>query len=270
MTTEAPAPLRSLPPGRFGERINPMGFALAVAAAAFILVSFNQVGLSWERIVSGGPGLARLVGQMFPPDLSRLEPVLLSLFETFQMAAVGTALGVFFSVPLAVMASRKHAPHAAIRVAFRGLIAFFRTVPDLIWALVFVIAVGLGPAAGTLAIMIDTIGFCARFFAEAMEEADDGPQEALSAMGASRMGILLGAVFPQVMPSFIATSLFALEKATRSSVVLGLVGAGGIGIELKVAMDFFSYDLACMIILSIFILVLAVEQASGWLRAKYL
>ena len=254
-------------PGRLG-RISPLTFALTIGAAAFVLVSFNQVGLSWEKIIGGGPGLARLAGQMFPPDLSRLAPVLISLLETFQMAVVGTVLGIAFSVPLAVMASAKHSPNPLLKIAFRGLVAFFRTVPDLIWALVFVIAVGLGPAAGTLAIMVDTIGFCARFFAEAMEEADDGPQEALAAMGAGRTGLLLSAVYPQVMPSFIATGLFALEKATRSSVVLGLVGAGGIGIELKVAMDFFSYDLACMIILSIFILVLMVEQASGWLRSR--
>lgn len=254
-------------PNRFG-RISPLTFALTIGAVAFILVSFNQVGLSWEKIIGGGPGLARLAGQMFLPDFGRLMPVLVSLLETFQMAVVGTVLGIGLSLPLAVMASSKHSPHPGLKVIFRGLIAFFRTVPDLIWALVFVIAVGLGPAAGTLAIMIDTIGFCARFFAEAMEEADDGPQEALAAMGAGRTGLLLSAVYPQVMPSFIATGLFALEKATRSSVVLGLVGAGGIGIELKVAMDFFSYDLACMIILSIFILVLLVEQASGWLRSR--
>ena len=256
-------------PDRLG-KISPLAFALTVGAAAFVLVSFNHVGLSWEKILGGGPGLARLVSQMFPPDLSRLSPVLVSLLETFQMAVVGTVLGIALSLPLAVMASAKHSPHPVLRVAFRGLIAFFRTVPDLIWALVFVIAVGLGPAAGTLAIMIDTIGFCARFFAEAMEEADDSPQEALTAMGAGRTGLLFSAVYPQVIPSFIATGLFALEKATRSSVVLGLVGAGGIGIELKVAMDFFSYDLACMIIISIFVLVLMVEQASGWLRARVL
>lgn len=266
--TATTGPDRGLP-HRMG-KISPLAFALTIGAAAFVLVSFNHVGLSWEKILGGGPGLARLVSQMFPPDLSRLTPVLVSLLETFQMAVVGTVLGIALSLPLAVMASAKHSPHPLLRVAFRGLIAFFRTVPDLIWALVFVIAVGLGPAAGTLAIMIDTIGFCARFFAEAMEEADDGPQEALTAMGAGRTGLLFSAVYPQVIPSFIATGLFAMEKATRSSVVLGLVGAGGIGIELKVAMDFFSYDLACMIIISIFILVLMVEQASGWLRARVL
>ena len=132
------------------------------------------------------------------------------------------------------------------------------------------VSVGLGPFAGTLAIVIDKIGFCGRFFAEAMEEVDRGPQEALSAMGASRLSLIMCAVFPAAMPSFINTSLFSLEKATRSSVVLGLVGAGGIGIELKVAMDLFNYDEAATIILAIFALVVLVERLSALLRKKVL
>jgi phosphonate transport system permease protein len=143
-------------------------------------------------------------------------------------------------------------------------------VPDLVWALLFVVSVGLGPFAGTLAIVIDKLGFCGRFFAEAMEEVDRGPQEALSAMGASRLSLIMCAVFPAAMPSFINTSLFSLEKATRSSVVLGLVGAGGIGIELKVAMDLFNYDEAATIILAIFALVVLVERLSALLRRKVL
>jgi phosphonate transport system permease protein len=147
-------------------------------------------------------------------------------------------------------------------------VALFRTVPDLVWALLFVIAVGLGPFAGTLALVADTIGFCGRFFAEAMEEAEDGPQEALMALGASRLGVVASAVIPAVLPSMINSSLFALERAVRSSVVLGLVGAGGIGIELKVAFDMFQYDLAGTIILAIFALVLAVERLSAWARRR--
>ena len=179
-------------------------------------------------------------------------------------------LGLVFSLPLAILAARGLSPHPVVYYAVRSLISLFRTVPDLVWALFFVIAVGLGPAAGTLAIMIDTIGFCGRFFAEAMEETDKGPREALTALGASRIGVVFSAVVPQAMPSFINTALFSLEKSTRSSVVLGLVGAGGIGLELKVAMDLFQYSTASTIILCIFLLVLVVEQASTWLRGRVL
>ncbi len=264
---DAAPPKPPNPPGRFG-RPNPLAFVLYVAAAAFVLVALQNSGLSIERLARGLPSISRILGQMFPPNMERLGPIALSLFETFQMAVAGTALGILFSLPLAILASRGLSPHPAVYYSARSLISFFRTVPDLIWALFFVIAVGLGPAAGTLAIMVDTIGFCGRFFAEAMEDTDTGPREALTAIGGSRTGMIFSAVIPQAMPSFINTSLFSLEKSTRSSVVLGLVGAGGIGIELKVAMDLFTYDIACTIILLVFLLVLVVEQASGYLRSK--
>jgi phosphonate transport system permease protein len=137
-----------------------------------------------------------------------------------------------------------------------------------VWALLFVIAVGLGPPAGVLAIMVDKIGFAGRFFAEAMEETEKGPREALAALGATQTGVIFSAIVPMATPSFIATSLFSLEKAVRGSVILGLVGAGGIGVELKVAFDLFSYSTAATIIICIFILVLIVEHASNWVRRK--
>ena len=150
----------------------------------------------------------------------------------------------------------------------RGLFALFRTVPDLVWALIFVIVVGLGPFAGTLAIAVDTAGFAGRFFAEAMEDADKGPAEALRAQGVRRSDVIFCCVIPAAMPSFITTALFALEKSVRSSVILGLVGAGGVGLELKVAMDMFDYPTAATIILMIFVLVLAVEQVGSFARKR--
>ncbi|MFO1171694.1 MAG: phosphonate ABC transporter, permease protein PhnE [Hyphomicrobiaceae bacterium] len=219
-------------------------------------------------------GLARLfapsgmLAQMFPPDLSRIDRVLWKLVETLQMAVAGVVLGLLFAFPLAILAADGLSPHPIVRASARALIAFFRTVPDLVWAIVFIIVVGLGPAAGVLAIMVDKIGFAGRFFAEAMEETDKGPREALMAIGATRSGIIASVVIPAAMPSFIATSLFAVEKAVRGSVALGLVGAGGIGVDLKVAFDLFDYDQALTIILLIFVLVLGVEQASAWIRRR--
>lgn len=245
-------------------------FLAYLLALAFFLVSIDGVGVSVEDFLTGIPDLARMLGRMFPPDLSRLGPIALSLLQTFQMALVGTAFGIVLSLPLALLATRSQTPHVILYTLSRGLISLFRTVPDLVWALLFVIAVGLGPFAGMLAIAIDTIGFCGRFFAEAMEDADRGPQEALTALGASRLGTVCCAVVPAALPAMIGASLFSLEKATRSSVVLGLVGAGGIGIELKVAMDLFDYARASTIILGIFLLVVAVERLSALLRKRVL
>ena len=252
------------------ERPRILTFVLLIAAAAFVLSSFTTTGVSLEKLIRGLPALGRLGSQMFPPSTERLEAVFWSLLQTFQMAVAGTILGLALSLPLAILAAPSLSPHPFCVWMVRGLVALFRTVPDLVWAIVFVIAVGLGPAAGVLALMVDTTGFAARFFAEAMEETDKGPREALSALGASRSGIIFSSVIPQALPSMINTSLFSLEKATRGSVVLGLVGAGGIGIELKVSLELFEYDQAATIIIAIFLLVLAVERASTWVRSRVL
>ncbi len=253
------------------ERPSVVTYLLWVLVAAFIVWSFAEAAPSMERL---SKGLSRIfapdgmLARMFPPETERLPQVLLALLETFQMAVAGTVLGLIFSLPLAILAAEGLSPHPIVRVLARGLIAFFRTVPDLVWAIVFIIMVGLGPAAGVLAIMIDKIGFAGRFFAEAMEETDKGPREALAAIGATRTGLIFSAVIPEALPSFVATSLFSLEKAVRGSVVLGLVGAGGIGTELRIAFDLFDYDQAATIIIAIFLLVLAVERVSDWLRKK--
>jgi len=245
-------------------------FAAWLIGVALLAASLRGTGFSAAEFVSGIPQMGRILAEMTPPSLDRLGAVARALAETFQMAVAGTALGVVLSLPLAVLAARGLSPHPALRHAARTLIALFRTVPDLVWALFFVASVGLGPFAGVLAIMVDKIGFCGRFFAEAMEEADKGPQEALRALGAPTTGIIAGAVLPAAFPSFVSTSLFALEKAARSSVILGLVGAGGIGIELQVSMDLFRYDEAATIIIAIFALVIAVEQACGAIRRRIL
>ncbi len=260
--------LAGLPP-RF-EHPSLLAYAAYLAVAVFFVISVQGTGVSIGDLLSGGPQMVRLVGEMLPPSTARLDAVGRALLETFQMAFVGTVVGVLISVPLAVLATRHLSPHPLVYHAARLLIAFFRTVPDLVWALLFVVSVGLGPFAGTLAIIVDKLGFCGRFFAEAMEEADRGPQEALSAIGAGRASLVICAVLPAAMPSFVNTALFSLEKATRSSVVLGRVGAGGIGIELKVAMDLFNYDEAATIILAVFALVLVVERVSAVLRRRLL
>lgn len=250
--------------------VSALAFALLVAAAAVVIVSVSEVAPSPERLANGMPRMARLVARMLPPetDPEFLWRVFLRLVETFQIAIAGTAIGIVLSLPVAWFCARGVTPFPAGAFLFKALVSFFRTVPDLVWALIFVASVGLGAVAGTMTIIVDTIGFCGRFFAEALEDADKEPQEALTAIGASRFSILCGAVIPDAMPSIINTGLFALEKSVRASVVLGLVGAGGIGQELKVAFDLFQYRSAATIIVAIFLVVLAMEFVTDRLRAK--
>lgn len=254
------------------ERPNALSFVAYVVLLAFVIWSFQGAGWSFESLAKGVPALGDFLSRSWPPSTERLPVLAAAMLQTFQMALIGTIVGVILSVPLAILAAKGlttgFVARKVLYPASRLLIAFFRTVPDLVWALIFVITVGLGPFAGTLAIVVDTIGFCGRFFAESMEDVDKAPSEALTAAGASRTDTIFCAILPAAMPSFITTSLFALEKATRSSVVLGLVGAGGIGIELKVAIDFFDYQLAMTIILMIFALVLIVERLGSLVRNR--
>ncbi len=246
-------------------------YVLIPCAVVFFLYSLSGVGitqLTWNDIISIPKNTLRILNEMFPPSIARLSTVCWLLLETLQMAFVGTGIGVIVSIPFAILSSSNMTPNRFIYFISRGVVVLSRTVPDLIWGLYFVIIVGLGPLAGTCAIVVDTLGFCGRFFAEAIEEVDKGPQEAFAAIGATRTGTFFCVILPAAMPSFVNTVLYSLEKATRSSVVLGIVGAGGIGMEVNAALTMFEYDLAATIIILLCILVFVVEQVGAAIRER--
>ncbi|MHC9297433.1 phosphonate ABC transporter, permease protein PhnE [Mycobacterium sp. LTG2003] len=223
-----------------------------------------------DSLLTGMFRLGEFAQDAVPPDAHRIGPILKALLVTVEMALLGTIIGVVLSLPLAVLAARNTTPHWSLYAASRGVITVSRTIPDLVWGLIFVIAVGLGPEAGVLAIAVDVMGFCGRFFAESIEDIDPGRIEGLRALGASHIGVLLGGVIPACLPSFVTTSMFALESSARSSVVLGLVGAGGIGIELATSMTLLRYDEALTIILAILGVVVVFERVSAAIRRRVL
>ena len=256
-------------PSRF-ERPSALSFLGYAAGIAIVVWCFAGAGFSIEKVVSAPPRFADFIDRAFPPNLEPqvLERLGWKMVETLQIALAGAVLGVIFSIPVALLAARGLIAGRWVNQIVRNLLGFIRAVPDIAWALVFVVAVGLGPFAGMLAIMVDTIGFCGRFFADDMEAADKGPAESLTATGARKIDVVACATIPASTPAFISTSLFALEKAVRSSTILGLVGAGGIGIELKVGFDLFDYPTAMTVILMIAVVVIAIEQLSGWARKR--
>lgn len=242
-----------------------LGYALGLTLIVWCL---SGAGFSLEKVASSPPRFADFLSRAFPPNL---EPQVLArlgwkMVETLQIALAGAVLGVILSLPVALIAARGLIVPGWVTHIVRTVLGFIRAVPDIAWALVFVVAVGLGPFAGMLAIVVDTIGFCGRFFADDMEAADPGPAEALTATGARKIDVVACATIPAAMPAFVSTALFALEKAVRSSTILGLVGAGGIGIELKVGFDLFDYPTAMTVILMIAVVVIAIESLSGWAR----
>jgi len=255
------------PPPRF-ETPSVFVWVVALAFLAFFIQGLIGANVNLERLLRGASNMGRFLGEAVPPSMDRLDVIAWSMLETLNMAIVGVTFGVLLSLPMALLCARNTSPHPLIRVLAINIVATLRTIPDLIWALIFVVAVGLGPLAGILAIIMDTIGFCARFFSERIEEIDPRPATALSAAGASRGAVVAGAILPECFPSFVATSLFSVEKAVRSAVVLGLVGAGGIGVELTSAMNLFRYKEALTIILVVLVVVIAVEQLAGAIRRR--
>ncbi len=244
-----------------------LGYALGLTLIVWCLAG---AGFSLEKMMTAPPRFADFLNRSFPPntDLQALQRLGWKMVETLQIAVAGAVIGVIFSVPVALLAARGLLVAPWVNQSVRTTLGFIRAVPDIAWALIFVVAVGLGPFAGMLAIAIDTIGFCGRFFADDMEGTDKGPAESLTATGARKIDVIACATIPASMPAFISTSLFALEKAVRSSTILGLVGAGGIGIELKVGFDLFDYPTVMTVILMIAVVVIAIEQLSGWARTK--
>jgi phosphonate transport system permease protein len=260
--------LAGSPPERF-HRPRTTTFLVVLVVLAFVTHGwFNGVALHPAEFAEGVGRLGSFVSEAFPPDLDRLGAILTSLLVTFQIALLGTLIGVALSLPLAVAAARNTTPHRLLYAATRGFISVCRTIPDLVWALLFVVAVGLGPQAGVLALAVDVLGLCGRFFAESIEEIDDEVLDGLRAGGAPERAVIIGAVLPTCLPSFVGTAMFGLESAVRSSVIIGLVGAGGIGIELSVSMALLRYDEALTIILAIFVVVLSVERVSAAFRRR--
>jgi phosphonate transport system permease protein len=268
-TRTAPPPTTALPPRV--RRPSLLTLVIVLVVGGLLVHGWTQgAAVRPDSLMTGVFRLGEFVDDAVPPDVSRLGPILAALLVTVEMALLGTLLGVAFSLPLAVLAARNTTPHWSLYAVSRAIITVSRTIPDLIWGLIFVIAVGLGPEAGVLAITVDVMGFCGRFFAESIEDIDPGRLEGLRAIGAPRFGVLAGGVVPACLPSFVTTSMFALESSARSSVVLGLVGAGGIGIELATSMTLLRYDEALTIILAILVVVVAFERLSAAIRRRVL
>lgn len=241
-----------------------------VGLIVFIAYSYVASEVDLYELSTGFGRALELIQRMLPPDFSKPGGIFVDLLETFFIAVAATFTGGLIAMPMAWVSSRRHSPHPWAYGITRGIIAVWRTVPDLIWALVFIVIVGLGPFAGMLALTIDAAAFCARFFAESFEESDPEPEVALKTLGMGPLGVYFTALLPGTMPALTNTWLFALERATRGSTILGLVGAGGIGLELTKSFDLMAYDRASALLISVLLLVVCVERTSALIRKRIL
>ncbi len=212
--------------------------------------------------------LADVIGRMMPPDFSDLGALLASMVETVEIAILGTLLAIALSIPIGLFSARNTAPHYLVYLVARSITIFFRAIPEFILAMVLVIAIGFGAMPGVLALGFHTMGFLAKFYAEAAEDVDVGPIEALGSMGAPRLHVVAFAVVPQVIPAFVGYNLYILDRNIRMATMLGIVGAGGIGYELQSSFRMFEYQRVSAIIIIIFATIFAIDLVSSYVRSK--
>jgi phosphonate transport system permease protein len=236
---------------------------LLILAQAMVVVQARP-----QDLVTGVHGMADIISRAMPPDFSSFQQQLMPALETVDIAIFGTFFAVFFALPLALLAAHNTSPSRVTYHLARSVIAICRAVPDLVWALIFVTAVGLGPFAGALALTIHSIGMLGRLLAEVIEDMDMGPMDALSSTGAGRLQVFSHAVIPSVLPSLMGIALYRLDDNIRSSVVLGFVGAGGIGFQLLSAMNLFDYPTVSLLLIMTFVIVIAAERMSAALRKR--
>jgi phosphonate transport system permease protein len=254
-----------LPPRLFDARCRACWFSAAVLA--LVVASFATLDLQWGQFfsVEAARSMGRFVGEFFPPDLQPdfLRRVAVATWETLAMSALGTALAALGGLVLALPASRLHEGDAAHgRGTTRLLLNALRSVPELVWAALLLIAAGLGPFAGTLALAFHTAGVLGRLFAEAIENAPPGPGAALRAQGAGKLRVFLYATLPQVLPQLMSYTLYRWENNIRAAAVLGVVGAGGLGQLLAFHMGLFHMGKTATILGAMLALVALVDSLS--------
>jgi phosphonate transport system permease protein len=241
---------------------------LLLIILVFAVLSLYFIPVSLQELKFGIPRIYEFLKGMFPPDFSEIATYIKLMLETVGMGVSGTFIAVVISIPMGMLSARNVLQSPVVYNIMKEIANFFRAMPDLVFALIFVAAVGLGPAAGVLAIALSSAGFLGKFYAEAIENIDPKPVEAVDAAGAKFIQRISYAVFPQVLPLFNSYNLFILDRNIRASTVMGIVGAGGIGFDLVMSMKLFEYQKTAALILIIFFTIMLVDWLSSYLRKK--
>ncbi|MEC0372963.1 phosphonate ABC transporter, permease protein PhnE [Paenibacillus chibensis] len=237
---------------------------------AVLIVCSIRTKVTPYQLITGLPQMGSLLREMFPPDWSYLPTIWAPMMETVQIAILGTTLGGLLAIPVALLSASNLQVSRWISLPCRMILNLVRTIPDLLFAAIFVAVFGIGPFAGMLALVFFSFGIIAKLTFEAIEAIDPGPLEAMTAVGANRMQIIRFGVVPQALPYFMSYLLYTFEVNIRAAAVLGLVGAGGIGLLLDRALGLFRYDRASIIILLTLVIVLVIDYGSTIIRRKLL
>jgi phosphonate transport system permease protein len=244
--------------------------AILVILAITWWAASEQFGIGFDvvQLFSNLTRGSQILGEFFPPNWEYLPRTVEPMMETFKMAVVASAIGCGVALPVAFLASRVTTPNRLTLTVSRSVLNVIRALPDLLYALVFVAAVGVGPLPGILALVFFNLGVVVKLLSETVDGVDAGPIEAAHATGANRLQTVRWSVLPQVLPNYVAYSLYVFELNIRASAVIGIVGAGGIGNNINTERRFFNYDNLSVILIEIFVFVVVIELFSIWLRRK--
>jgi phosphonate transport system permease protein len=252
--------------GAAAERLQRWALALGLAAAVIVAWPVAQVDLG--KLATGLPKLGHWLAQAWPPALHELPIFVQRMGETVAIAFLGTLAAVILAVPFAFVAARGITPLPWLRLPVRWLLNALRGVDAFIFALILVAAVGLGPFAGMLGVALHNWGSAGKLFADQIETMPRENTEALEAGGAGRLLAFRHAMVPELLPSWASMALYLFEFNVRASTVLGVVGAGGIGQELKSSMDLLDFARLATILAVILVAVTLIDTASAWTRRR--
>jgi phosphonate transport system permease protein len=244
------------------------GIALFLALTFWAANPWFGIGFTLIPLITDVTRGGRIIGEVLQPNWAFLPRTIDPFIETFQIAILATTIGCSIALPISLLASRVTAPSAATYVSVRTILNVIRSMPDVLWAMLFVAAAGFGPLAGVMALTMFNLGITAKLTSESVDSVDLGPLEAADAAGATRVQTALSAVVPQILPGYIAYTLYVFELNVRASLVLGLVGAGGIGRVLQTELARFAYGNIAVIIILTFIIVFILDQVSRAIRRR--
>jgi len=241
---------------------------IGLVIAGVVVMSYN-IGADPIEFVEGIPNLAIVLKEMTEVEPELFDTAFWAMLETIEMAFIGTVVGISIALPLSMLAAR-NLNSKFVYVPIRGILAAARTFPSILWAILFVIMVGLGPFAGILAIIMYTIGFIAKLQYESIEAIDAEPVEAISSIGISKGQLIRHVVLPESAPHLLSQMLYMFDYNVRQTSILGLVGAGGIGFYIINYIKFFEYGKAAVFMLVVLITVLIIDFVSVKIRDHYI
>lgn len=247
--------------------VTPIRIVWLLVAIAVLAYAAQKSDLSFVELAEGTGNMAEYVSRYFPPDFTDWRFYLSDVLETIGMGVWGTLMASVIAVPLAIMAAENVAPLWLVFIVRRFMDAM-RAINEVVFALIFVVAVGLGPFAGVLALFVHTTGTLGKLFSEAIEAIDPGPVEGIRATGASKLQEIIFGVIPQVIPLWTSYTLYRFEANVRSASVLGIVGAGGIGVSLYQSFRAFKYGKVSAILIILILAVGLIDTASAKIRQR--